>query len=631
MIRGQRLRPERARFSIFPSISGDAYYHTLQTMKYVLALPLLCLVLTGCFIAGSSPPHLQVQVTTDIERTIMERVRPQEYMPLVSWSDTLVLTRELDDRFGRIHPMLFFEPGQSDIPARYQQLAGPEEASRYRTWQVAEYSFLELGWSRAKQAELLDVLGKWLHDVDNSEVSVQGGYSSEEGESEEVANRRAQAVRDYLTRVWEVDPARIHVLPSLHLARPSDHVLAQQEARTVRIYPSATYFLEDISFNTTRHPGFIPVGLRLKLGGAEEGEWVRATLNIVSGDDTLTQSRLPLPQPPPDFIERKNVEYLIDEYALWTIPRDVRYLQSPLRVSATLTRTDGSTLRTDEVPIYFVVIEQGKHQEFRDGYGTSLVADNGDFDFAEHRNEFREWLGNDIKPSTPIRFELNTFSYHDGELTPVHVSVINRNVERLRNEIEKDTSRRWRMKVVASVDEIEWDDVDHADIERIAGRMSVTTALADGKVIGGGIRPHLYFPSGRIAELLRSGPEEGYRDIVRVMFEGRDWGLEESGLRGMGIQWVYPYDTVDLHRRTYPQRSATRRAAEVAGQLVSLLGDIPFDRVAHDATNAKSFLSPEPPEHRIRDREVTIIFYNDRSYEWFMDETGREWGRVQVR
>ena len=99
----------------------------------------------------------------------------------------------------------------------------------------------------------------------------------------------------------------------------------------------------------------------------------------------------------------------------------------------------------------------------------------------------------------------------------------------------------------------------------------------------------------------------------------------------MGMSWVYPFDTITLHPRTYPQESATRRATEVADQLESLLDEIPFDRVAHDATNSTPFLSPEAPEERIRNRKVTITFYNDRSYQWFMDKTGREWGTTQVR
>ena len=81
-----------------------------------------------------------------------------------------------------------------------------------------------------------------------------------------------------------------------------------------------------------------------------------------------------------------------------------------------------------------------------------------DSEFPEHQSEFRNWLGDGVTQSRAISFTLHTFSFHDGELSPTHMVLVDRQIEQLRRESAKDSSRRLRMKVVASVDAIEWDD-----------------------------------------------------------------------------------------------------------------------------------------------------------------------------
>ena len=107
-------------------------------------------------------------------------------------------------------PYIFFDSGSSRIPDRYMVLNSPEEAQGY-------FDTASVGGTLQWYYQLLNIIGFRMQQYPDTKVWVAGYISSSIhdflGEDKTLCESRAQRVYDYLTTIWQIDSARINLLP----------------------------------------------------------------------------------------------------------------------------------------------------------------------------------------------------------------------------------------------------------------------------------------------------------------------------------------------------------------------------------------------------------------------------------
>lgn len=143
----------------------------------------------------------------------------------------IIVRRRVRQSLLSLLPVVFFDrPGGTQIPERYRQFAGSFDAADY-----ADTLPVLGGDAFNKYYQILDIVGYRMNMRSEASLTLLGGYTAEPQETPEVAAQRAEAIRDYLVRVWRIDPVRIELLPPERLCGPEAPLPAREEARCVRI------------------------------------------------------------------------------------------------------------------------------------------------------------------------------------------------------------------------------------------------------------------------------------------------------------------------------------------------------------------------------------------------------------
>ncbi len=121
------------------------------------------------------------------------------------------ITVEAFERTIPLLPMIFFdEPGGWTIPERFVQFRRAGEAHRYADTNLLFTIAMNFG----KYYEVLNIVGYRMMKYPDAVVGLRGCFSGEPGENDTVARERAWRVREYLHYVWDIDTARLPILPS---------------------------------------------------------------------------------------------------------------------------------------------------------------------------------------------------------------------------------------------------------------------------------------------------------------------------------------------------------------------------------------------------------------------------------
>lgn len=168
----------------------------------------------------------------------------------------------IERRFlSEVHPLLnyiFFEENKADIPARY---------SKIYDYQTKTY---DVNRSRSEGVitiyrDILNILGQRMRNTPTSEISLKGFVSASSNESGnlELANSRANKIKDYLMQVWKIDPQRIHVelnvgtnglppKPSV-VGEEQNFTQTNEENQRVEIYtkPEYAFLLDPVTTSDT--------------------------------------------------------------------------------------------------------------------------------------------------------------------------------------------------------------------------------------------------------------------------------------------------------------------------------------------------------------------------------------------
>lgn len=137
-----------------------------------------------------------------------------------------------------LRPLLnhvYFNEGSVDIPSRYVALA-PAATSTFREEQLYAISTMDT------YHTMLNIVGRRMTEAPTSKITLTG-CTSEDGSDKgtDLARKRAENVRSYLTSVWNIAPDRISVaartLPAkpTRSSAPADAVMASEENRRVEI------------------------------------------------------------------------------------------------------------------------------------------------------------------------------------------------------------------------------------------------------------------------------------------------------------------------------------------------------------------------------------------------------------
>jgi outer membrane protein OmpA-like peptidoglycan-associated protein len=111
--------------------------------------------------------------------------------------------------------MMFFATGQKAISDRYVQFKSPAEADAFQPGNLTGFS--------GRYLNILNFIGKALRDQPEERIGIVGCTSDygPEKDNLELSQGRAEAVRDYLQRIWGINSARM-LVEARHLpAEPS--------------------------------------------------------------------------------------------------------------------------------------------------------------------------------------------------------------------------------------------------------------------------------------------------------------------------------------------------------------------------------------------------------------------------
>ena len=189
-------------------------------------------------IPREAPPPKPAKLTASIRAVAVSSTGVRSNVVRMTVEE--VRTRNADPVLNYI----FFDPGSTTFPARYVTYASPEEAHRKFQGSTDRNDISLMNLYR----ETLNIVGDRLRkypsvtitligSTDNTDDRVLGTTRSGRTASEllALARRRAEAVRDYLVNVWQIDPRRLKIEATLLPSKPSPSSTEDGRAENRRV------------------------------------------------------------------------------------------------------------------------------------------------------------------------------------------------------------------------------------------------------------------------------------------------------------------------------------------------------------------------------------------------------------
>ncbi|MGE3801860.1 MAG: hypothetical protein AB7H80_12645 [Candidatus Kapaibacterium sp.] len=218
-------------------------------MRPSLARILLPLFLLPAILSAQSedigtlyfPPKLNVELqclgisaSQDGDHLSFQRINTIEVDQRIAWNS------------ARLLPMVFFDIGAAELPARYEHLYSKGAASTY-TESASNPNWREPT-ELDKYHDLLNVLGYRMTRHPETYIELEGSWSCQPGENQSVGRERAEVIRDYLATIWSIDTSRLKLLPPRQGSTRENNLFVQEEARSVSINPSSWKLVETVYY-----------------------------------------------------------------------------------------------------------------------------------------------------------------------------------------------------------------------------------------------------------------------------------------------------------------------------------------------------------------------------------------------
>ena len=255
--------------------------------------------------------------------------RPELYMYETSYQQEIPLL-----------PIIYFDyPGDYTIPPRYQQFSGSYDARNYTDTNDIGFKG---GYRREKYYELLNIIGFRMTEHPSTQIMLQGGYSLEPGENEEIGYTRAKVIQEYLVNVWKIDTSRILLLPPHLGCDSSANILRQEEARHVIFHTGSWNLIHPVSYAVTSMETS-PLHLRFIVEPNTNPQDVQKLEIVMTCDDQVV-GRTEVPGHP------DSTRYRLEGY-WWKGGADIRPERGAITVEVLLHLYEGKYRRSNPVII----------------------------------------------------------------------------------------------------------------------------------------------------------------------------------------------------------------------------------------------------------------------------------------
>ena len=515
---------------------------------------------------------------------------------------------------GSLHPLpiIFFDQASSTIPQRYDLCRTQSCADDYREERPVAVTYTVTDETNTKYYEVLNIIGARLRRADTLTIELQGGYSAESGEDPAIARERAEIVASYLTDVWRIDPSLISLLPPRRYSDSTDHDLAHEEARSVRIYPNHYALLSEVHYGVDRITSTrIACSIHLR-PNMEMEEVTEIRLIASSGGDILGITSLPLPE----FSDQSEQR---EWKALWEIPRRVTEIDEAITFQVVIDTRNGRWRGSNVVTIPVAV------NDVIDAPWNPVDTALGWSPFSSEEEELRVQRlveitekGNifpwDLRQS--ISDTIRYFNLRDTRLNELQMRELERVIERFSIWLERIPGKRWRVRVEAGGDLGEAPEVDHVWLET-QHHLYHKTRTFDQSMLD---RPDHQTSMIIIPERVLAGDtlsREELRELVIATY--RDDGSRSEAKDDT--------DDSDYLYRTAPPLSYNvelfdslliERSEEVAACLWSRLPGDSIDAIRADIDHPTHIFFL--PEDRFYERTVVVSLYCEESNPWNEDE-----------
>lgn len=514
-------------------------------------------------------------------------------------------------------PIIFFDPASSVIPQRYQLFGRSLDADEYREDQEIDVTYESGNRSNPKYREILNIIGSRMSRNDTMTLELLGGYSTEPGETPEVGRERSQVVAEYLQNVWRIDPSRITLLPPQLLADSSDHILAQEEARSVRIYPSDYRLLDEVHYTTTELSMqliTLSVGLAPNMS---RSEIARIRLVIASGDDILGETVMPVPE---------GEEYgPIGWTCLWFLPRKISAIEEPLSFNAVVETLSGSVRASNTVSIPMVIVDPEQVWESEEVHiaPAPTLPDDSEVRFDdweegegyddEEYDEEEEWTApTDV---TYFEGELEFFDFRDTTPGRLQQRKFEGVLDSIRAAMAADTTYRWRIDVSSDADASESPDMEDAVLRTGQSIYTMSQEFGNGFFTDPDFQVSLYIfpdvvPSGEVDQQLMIA------DLISQMYGDRAPEMQRMQERAGEL-----YSDQYSGGRELPAFDSLRVARSrgflryLSPHIDTALVDSTIVQRKRSYTSGINWL----PEERFYARTVTWEIYRSDSWRWDED------------
>lgn len=294
-------------------------------------------------------------------------------------------------RYTPLLNYVFFDENQSALPARYRRLTR-NEAAGFNADSLYASSTLQI------YHNVLNVIGARMQADPTANLRLRGHIDeSAESGNAQLAGARAEAVRDYLMRVWDVDPARLKVESRGLPARPSNAGRAEGRAenRRVEILSDASSLLEPLFARNTvyrsavQHLVFLPT---VSGEGTDVKSWrIRTRRGGLPLSDTSGTGLPP----------RRVVRTLDETFAQ-------RYTAQPVECVLDVTSADGRTVSSQ--PVGFDLVVNTRSEQLAGGQGVThieryslLLFDFDDVRLSDENRSILRFITSRLRPGARVR------------------------------------------------------------------------------------------------------------------------------------------------------------------------------------------------------------------------------------
>jgi outer membrane protein OmpA-like peptidoglycan-associated protein len=244
-------------------------------------------------------PQEQIEEYIDTIRipTIVERPQPkpklQAEIRAVGIStggiEEEVIRLDVEEVKARVAlPMLnyiFFNEGSAEIPSRYQQFPTAEDAKSYfkGTTDRRREKLLDI------YTESLNIIGSRLSANPAARITLVGSTSNtgREKNALDLAQKRAETIKNYLVRIWNIAADRIKIQARLLPEKPSPSRVAQgeEENRRVEIISNDDRITDPIIVTNLEHLATpSEIKLRVKINAEAGVKYSVATISIAGNE-----------------------------------------------------------------------------------------------------------------------------------------------------------------------------------------------------------------------------------------------------------------------------------------------------------------------------------------------------------